>query len=109
MITKGSDMVEYLLEPTNGRPAFRFTGELIAKASSWRKNSHMWTVLKAYKTIGGKWVVQSIGETNPDNQDRRVVDVFVFESEEEMTRKIGHGRISEKLYTRLGFKEINIG
>jgi len=108
MNMKGIDMIEYLLEPTNGRPAFRFTGEIAAEASSWRKNAHMWTVLKAYKTIGGKWVVESIGETDPDNQYNRLVDVFVFNSDEEMTRKIGHGRLAETLYTRLGFKEISI-
>jgi len=101
-------MKEYLLTPTNGRPAFRFNGEFIASASSWRKNARMWTVLKAYRTAGGKWVIESIGETQPDNQENRKVDVLVFDTPEELTRKIGHGRLSEKLYVRLGFNEITV-
>lgn len=99
---------DYKIVPTTNRPAFRFRGTLVAAASSWRKGDYMWTVLKAYATVGGKWVVEKIGEVEPENKASRIVDVLVFGSEEEMTAKLGSGRLAEKLYSRLGFEEITI-
>ena len=101
---------EYLLEPTNGRPAVRFTGELLATVSSKRKGAKYWTELEAYYTRGGKWIVASIGAVDPDNDEglTRHVDVFVFEDSDQLTRKIGHGRLSSKLYNKLGFDEVSV-
>jgi predicted XRE-type DNA-binding protein len=108
-VAKGEVMQEYRFQPTNNRPAFTFTGELIAKVSSERPGSKQWTEIEAYKTRGGRWVVRTIGAigADVDHLDHRE-NTLVFNTEEEFTRKIGTGRLAEKLYRDLGFVEIYV-
>lgn len=104
-----NEFQEFLLTPTKGRPAFRFIGELIAEADSHRKGAHMWTVLKAYRTRAGRYVVESIGQPGPDTDPTWLArDVYVFDTVEQLTAKIGTGRVAEKLYRGMGITEITI-
>jgi len=100
---------EYRFQPTNDRLAFKFIGELIAKVSSERSGSNQGTVIEAYKTRGGRWVVRTIGVigADSDNFDHRE-NTLVFDTEEEFTRWIGTGWLAEKLYRELGFVEIYV-
>ncbi len=102
-----AEMKEYVLKPTNGKPDVRFTGVLEASVSSQRNGSTQWTVLNAYLTKAGKWVIESIGDTSLDYLERRV-SVYVFEYTEDMTAKIGFGRLAAKLYRELGIDEISV-
>lgn len=101
---------EYLIEPTNEQPDVRFTGKLMASVSSARRTSTQWTDINAYKTAGGKWIVETIGQVSeeaPEHMEQRV-SVLVFETTEAMTRKIGYGRLAAQLYRLLGIDEISV-
>lgn len=101
---------EFLIEPTNGRPDVRFTGQLLASVSSARHNSTQWTDINAYKTTGGKWVIETLGQVSEDapaHMECRV-NVLVFDNTEDMTRKVGFGRLAEQLYKKLGINEVTI-
>jgi hypothetical protein len=100
-----SDYQEYLLTPTNDAPSFRFTGKLMAEASSERPGVEHWTVLKVYQTEGGKWVVEKIGEGKTG--DKRIT-VLIFKTTERMTAKLGFGTLAEMLYRQLGIDEVKI-
>lgn len=98
-----NNYAEFVMEPTDGKPKYRFYVSLRAKVSSARKNPRHWTELEAYRTRSGKWVIVSIGATNPElTDDERRVSVLVFENDAAMTAKVGLGRLSAELYQKLG-------
>lgn len=103
---------DYVIEPTNGSPALKFTGELVASASSERNNSFKWTELEAYKTNGGKWVIVVIGAVNEGAEPhlKRLVEAHVFDANQtdRLTSKIGYGRLARKLYERMGINTVTI-
>lgn len=93
----------FTIKPTNGRTPVRFEGDLLAAVDGRRNNSVRWTELKAYRTKGGKWVIEQIGHTTVEDEET-FVDVLVFDNEEQMTGKIGYGRLAEKLWKKLGIE-----
>ncbi len=104
-----NDFTEFVMEPTDGKPNYRFYGSLLAKVSSERKNARHWTELEAYRTRAGKWVIVSIGAANQElTEDERRVSVLIFENAAAMTAKVGLGRLSSELYRKLGLEEIFI-
>lgn len=107
MITNGC--TEFVIEPTDDHPRFRFMGSLVAKVSSERKNSRCWTELEAYKTRAGKWVIVTLGcvdESLTDYEKR--ISVLIFDEEARMTAKLGYGRLAEQLYRKLGLEEVYV-
>lgn len=100
-------MMKHTIAPTNGRPKVQFEGELLAAVNGRRNNSDRWAELKAYKTNGGKWIIEQIGHTLIEGE-QTFVDFFVFDSESDMTAKIGSGRLAEKLWMKLGIETITI-
>ena len=100
-------MKTFTITPTNDRPKVRFEGELLAAVDGRRKGALRWAELKAYKTKAGKWVIEQIGHSDVEGE-KTFVDVFVFESDDEMTGKIGFGRLAEKLWNKLGIDTITI-
>ena len=106
-MTIQNDCTEFVIEPTDGRPNFRFIGNFISKVSSERNNSRCWTELEAYKTRAGKWVIVTIGCVNEDLTDyEQRVSILIFEDKAKMTAKVGHGRLAVNLYQKLGLEEI---
>lgn len=97
----------YTIQPTNGRPAIRFEGRLLAEASGWREGRKRWTILKAYQTKSGRWVIEQIGMTEFEGEET-FTDVLVFDNADEMTSKMGFTRLSEDLWRKLGFDTITI-
>lgn len=99
-------MEDFVLQQTDG-PAVAFKGELKASASSRRNNAYRWTELHAYVTEGGSWIVQEVGKTTFEGEIE-LLTIHVFKSEEAMTLKLGHTKLSMKLYERLGTSLITI-
>ena len=101
------DFKEYTLYPTNDQPDFRFVGKRLAYVTSERDGRRNWTELTAYQTRGGKWVVEKVGATSNEDQER-FVTVLIFDDQETMTAKMGFGHLNERLYRKLGFTEVYI-
>ncbi len=106
-MTHQNDCAEIVIKPTDGKPNYRFYGNLLAKVSSERKGSRCWTELEAYKTRADKWVIVTIGAADQELSDyERRVSVLVFEEDAAMTAKVGMGRLGAELYRKLGLEEI---
>lgn len=105
MIEK-APMQKFSLENDNG-PEVEFTGELLARASSQRRNSYRWSEMDLYRTQGGKYVVHVIGETEVEGESTRY-DVYIYPSKEEMMRSIRYSSLTAKLFENAGFAAIQI-
>lgn len=102
-----TDFQEYTIHPTNGRPAVRFEGRLMAEASGERKGQLRWAELKVYKTKSGRWIVDQTGMTTVEGETI-FKDVFVFDTDEDLTARFGYSRLSEKLWVQLGFDIVTL-
>lgn len=84
----------------------RFTGEEVARASSHsHRNNTRWTVLRLFRTKGGKYVCQSIGHTLYENEEDRYAAV-VAEDPEAVVAHYGHGRLAKELYDLAGIEDV---
>lgn len=110
---KDSDMETFVLEIDN-EPNLRFTGELVASASSSDNNasgsnysgqSGRWTVLKLYKTIGGKFICHRVGRTNWSGERDRFSGK-VCTTHEEIIEFFGNGWLSKDLYDEAGIESV---
>lgn len=82
-------------------PALRFSGEEIASVSSKASDSSRWTVLKLFRTAGGKYICQSIGKTYWEKEtDRYSGDVA--DDEAGVIAFFGQGRLAKELYDDAG-------
>lgn len=99
-----SDSMEtFELERDDG-PNARFSGELVAEASSRSPDgprSQRWTELSLYKTARGTWVCQEVGRTLWVNERDRY-SIYVAETDSELTEMVGYGRLAKQLYADAG-------
>lgn len=106
------DMETITLENDNA-PDVRFTGEEVASSSSSANNASSyysgstgrWTVLKLYKTKGGKFIAQSIGRTQWQGEHDRY-KVAVCETEADVIAFFGHGWLAKSLYEEAGIVDV---
>jgi len=106
------DTMETITLENDNAAAIRFTGEEIAVSSSSPDTSSSyhsgsvgrWTVLKLYKTKGGKFVCQSIGYTQWQGEhDRHKAQVC--ETEADVIAFFGHGWLAKSLYAEAGIED----
>ncbi|MDX5412824.1 MAG: hypothetical protein LPK02_07230 [Rhodobacterales bacterium] len=97
----------HTIQPTNGRPAIRFEGRLMAEVSGERPGQLRWAELKAYQTKSGRWIVEQTGMTTVEGEEV-FKDVLIFDTADDMTAKVGFGRLAEKLWMKLGFDTVTI-
>ena len=93
---------KFLLE-NNDKKDVAFLGKLLAKSSSHSDKgpaSKRWQELILYKTEGGSYICQTIGETTLPDEYRRS-QVFITESLSELIDHMGHRSLAKKIYTEL--------
>jgi hypothetical protein len=92
----------------DNEPNIRFTGELIASASSsdnramgnsYSGQTGLWTELKLYKTLSGKYVCQQIGRTRWEGDYDRY-NGKICETIDEAKEYFGHGWLAKELYSK---------
>lgn len=97
-------MKEYIVKRDNERDII-FTGEIIATASSSPEQSRSdysgstgrWTVLRLYRTKGGKYVCQEIGRTQWQGEHDRYRGA-VCEDADCVCEFFGQGWLAKELY-----------
>jgi hypothetical protein len=91
-------MERYTLENDNA-PNVRFTGEILATASSRRvtNDGGRWTNLKLFKTKGGKYVCFTEGVTCWQGENNRY-QTEVCETLDAVVDHFGHGRLAKEIY-----------
>jgi len=77
-----------------------FTGVLLAEVSSgeW-DNRKRWTRLRLFRTRGGSYVCNEIGESS-NAKEKAFNKAIVAESVTDMVRFFGKGRLAMELYDR---------
>lgn len=101
--TDDDDMEVITLERDDARD-IRFTGKLVAQTSSREHSgprSNRWTVLRLYKTKGGKWVAHQIGRTQWQGEQDRY-SVVMADTDEELVERLGSGWLAKDLYWLAG-------
>jgi len=91
----------------------RFSGELIAEASSSANNASSqysgqtgrWTTLRLYRTAGGKFVCQSIGHTIWEGEHNRY-SAAVCATDGEVIEFFGTGWLAKSLYGDAGIEAV---
>lgn len=91
--------------PRDGDRDLRFTGELIAEASSSANNVRSdysgapgrWAELALYRTASGKLVAQEVGRTQWEGEHDRH-SAWVCETEAEVIDALGTGWLAKMLY-----------
>lgn len=111
-IDEDSDMETITVEIDNA-PDIRFTGELVARASSSDNNAAgrrysgqtgRWTELALYKTQGGKYICHQVGRTHwQGERDRRSGEVC--ETLAEVKSFFGHRWLAKELYAEAGIDD----
>lgn len=96
--TKDTDMDKITVKNDNA-PDLRFTGELMATASSRSNDTTRWTELELYKTQTGKFVCSEIGYTQWQGE-RDHYKAKACNSVEEVTQFFGYGWLAKRLYER---------
>lgn len=102
-----SDMETITVQRDNDTD-LRFTGEEVASVSSrdaYSSNNGRWTVLKLWKTKGGKFVCQSIGRTQWQGESDRY-SAAVAENEAGIIEFFKHGRLAKELYSEAGIDDV---
>lgn len=91
----------------------RFSGELVAEASSSANNASSYysgqtgrsTTLRLYRTAGGKFACQSIGHTMWQGEHDRY-SAAVCETEAEVIAFFGAGWLAKELYSAAGIEAV---
>lgn len=108
-VDKDCDMETFILE-INNAPNIRFTGELLAEASStdnqamgssYSGQTGRWTELAIYKTKGGKYICHQVGRTRWQGERDRFSGK-VCETLEEVIEFFGHRWLAKELYEDAG-------
>lgn len=102
--TEDSEMETFEIARDNDRP-IRFSGELIASATSSDNNAHhnysgstgRWTTLELYRTKGGKYICSQVGHTRWEKERTRY-SAAICSTEEEVFKFLGHGWLAKRLY-----------
>ena len=100
-VDEEDDMGTHTIERDN-EPALRFTGELIAEASSWRADrDDRWTELRLYRTRGGRYICEQVGHTRWQGERTRH-SAGVCDTEADVIDWLGHGWLAKELYAEAG-------
>lgn len=108
--TEDTDMTDLEVIEINrdNAPDLKFTGVQIASASSkdpYGSNNGRWTVLRLYRTKGGKFIAQSIGCTQwQGEKDRYAAEVC--SNHAEVIKFFGHGRLAKEIYAEADIADI---
>lgn len=97
-------MEQFTLERDEQRP-LKFTGELIASASSsadsvrgnYSGSTGRWTELKLYRTQAGKYVCQEIGFSQWEGEHTRY-QAHVADTHDQIVTFFGTGWLAKELY-----------
>jgi len=97
-------MEQHVVE-RDGDRNIKFTGEMIASASSSANNAHSdysgstgrWTELRLYRTKAGKFVCEQIGRTQWQGEKDRYSGA-ICETTDEVQDFFGHGWLAKDLY-----------
>lgn len=94
-------MEHYRLEPTNGKPALEFTGELLGETDGASKGLSAYIDLELYKTQSGKFVVYKIGiNTKPGSDVRR--DYTIYDSLDDLKERVHWSIVTSELFNNAG-------
>jgi len=99
------DMSEQFIVERDGQPDLRFTGEKIGSTSSSPDNGHpdfsgstgRWTVLRLYRTDGGKYVCERIQRTQWQGE-QDVAEAEVCDTLDGVFSFFGYGRLAKEIY-----------
>jgi hypothetical protein len=99
--------METITLTNDNAPDVRFTGELVASASSKDpyNNGGRWTVLRLYRTKGGSFICQEEGVTQWQGERDRS-KVTVCKTEAEVIATFGHGRLAKEIYDEAGIEAV---
>ena len=92
--------MQYVIERDNGL-TMRFTGELLASASTQQPGRLRWTELELYKTVGGKYICVRLGQTRKTDEAVKR-SAIVADDHYQVTEFFGDGVISKKIYDIAG-------
>lgn len=95
----GKETMEQFIIRSDNEPDLRFTGEVVAHASSYSSTNSKgrWTDLCLYKTKGGKYVCESIGRTQWQGEKVKF-KAYVAQNFEEIKEFFGQGWLAKELY-----------
>lgn len=107
------DGMEQITLINPGSPDVRFTGKLVAKVSSspdqassyYSGSTGRYTVLRLFRTRGGKFIAETTGVTQWQGERDRV-KVAVCETEKEVIEFFGHGWLAKDLYEQAGIEDV---
>lgn len=104
--TEDATMETYTITNDNAAD-IRFTGEHLATASSKDpyNNGGRWTVLRLYRTKGGKFICHEEGITQWQGERNRS-KVTVCKTEAEVIAAFGHGRLAKEIYDEAGIEAV---
>lgn len=99
--------METITVQRDGDSDIRFTGEEVATVSSKQtyNDNGRWTVLKLWKTKGGKFICQSIGRTAWQGETDRY-SAAIAENEAGVIEFFKHGRLAKDLYSEAGIDDV---
>lgn len=110
---EGQDMEKITISRDN-EPSLRFSGELVASTSSsadkamgssYSGQAGRWTELKLYKTVGGKYVCQSVGRTCWEGERDRY-SAAVCDDIAGVIEFFGHRWLAQDLYAEAGIEDV---
>lgn len=98
------DMTDYVVQQDDG-PSVAFNGKRIGEVSSSNNNANpsysgstgRWTILRLYRTRGGKFVCEKIGHSQWQGEKSRY-SAAVCETEAEVTEFFKFGWLAKELY-----------
>lgn len=105
-LDKESDMETIIVQRDNDTD-IRFNGEEIASVSSKSayNDGGRWTVLKLWKTKGGKFICQSIGRTQWQGETDRF-SAAIADDEAGVIDFFKHGRLAKELYSEANIDDV---
>lgn len=107
------DTMEIITLEINNAPNIRFTGELVASASSsdnqamgssYSGETGRWTELALYKTASGKYVCHEVGRTRWQGEHDRYSGE-VCETLDQVIEFFGHRWLAKELYAEAGIDD----
>lgn len=108
------DSMETITLEIDNAPNIKFTGEMIggvssspdqAMNSSWSGETGRWTILRLYKTKGGKYICHQIGKTQWQGERDRFSGK-VCDTLEEVVEFFGQRWLAKELYCDAGMQDV---
>lgn len=106
------DMAEITLD-NQGAPNLRFVGKLVAEMSSspdqassyYSGSTGRYTILRLFRTRGGKFVAEKTGRTQWQGERDRI-NIAVCDDEKAVIEFFGHGWLAKDLYEEAGISDV---